>query len=93
MPNGTYYFPGSGINGYKQATFTSPAIYNGDQGLVNFDYLITPKNTLAGRWFYTNDPQIAPLGGQLPGAPSLLGFDNVNSVLKLTTIITNSICE
>ena len=91
LPNGQYYFPSSGTSGYKQATFSSPAIYNGDQGLVNFDYLLSPKNTLAGRWFYTNDPQIAPLGGQLPGAPSLLGFDNVNSVLKLTTIITNSI--
>ena len=91
LPNGQYYIPGSGVSGYKQATFSSPAIYNGDQGLINFDYLITPKQTLAGRWFYTNDPQIAPLGGQLPGAPSLLGFDNVNSVLKLTSIITNSI--
>ena len=62
LPNGQYYIPGSGVAGYKQATFTSPAIYNGDQGLVNFDYLITPKNTLAGRWFYTNDPQVALAG-------------------------------
>ena len=91
LPNGQYYFPGSGTSGYQQSTFTSPAIYNGDQGLLNFDYLINTKNTLAGRWFFTNDPQIAPLGGQLPGAPSYLGFDNVNSVLKLTTIVTNSI--
>jgi hypothetical protein len=91
LPNGQYYIPGSGVAGYKQATFTSPAIYNGDQGLINFDYLINSKHTLAGRWFYTNDPQIAPLGGQLPGAPGLLGFDNVNSVLKLTTLVSNSI--
>ena len=91
LPNGQYYIPGSGVSGYKQATFTDPAIYNGDQELVNFDYLINPKYTLAGRWFYTNDPQIAPLGGQLPGAPSYPSFDNVNSVLKLTTIVTNSI--
>ena len=91
LPNGQYYIPGSGTNGYAQATFTDPAIYNGDQELVNFDYLISSKNTLAGRWFFTNDPQITPLGGQLPGAPGHLGFDNVNSVLKLTTIVTNSI--
>jgi len=91
LPSGQYYFPGSGVSGYKQTTFSSPAIYNGDQELVNFDYLVTAKNTLSGRWFFTNDPQRAPLGGQLPGAPSLLGFDNVNSVLKLTTVVTNSI--
>ncbi|HTA43223.1 MAG TPA: carboxypeptidase-like regulatory domain-containing protein [Bryobacteraceae bacterium] len=91
LANGQYYFPSSGTSGYAQKTFTSPAIYNGDQGLLNFDYVINAKNTLSGRWFFTNDPQIAPLGGQLPGAVSLLGFDNVNSVLKLTTIVTNSI--
>jgi len=91
LPNGQYYIPGSGTSGYRQTTFTSPAIYNGNQGLFNFDYLINAKNTLAGRWFYTDDPQIAPLGGQLPGAPSYLDFGNVNSVLKLTTIVNNSL--
>jgi Carboxypeptidase regulatory-like domain len=91
LPNGQYYFPGSGTSGYAQRTFSSPAIYNGNQGLFNFDYVVNARNTLSGRWFFTNDPQIAPLGGQLPGAVSLLGFDNVNAVLKLTTIVTNSI--
>jgi len=37
LPNGQYYIPGSGTSGYRQTTFTSPAIYNGDQGLFNFD--------------------------------------------------------
>ena len=91
LPNGQYYIPGSGVAGYRQATFSSPAIYNGDQGLVNFDYLVNSKNTLSGRWFYTHDPQIAPLGGQLPGAPNFPDFSNTNAVLKLTTIVTNSI--
>jgi hypothetical protein len=91
LPNGQYYIPGSGVAGYKQATFTSPAIYNGDQELVNFDYLVSAKHTLSGRWFYTHDPQIAPLGGQLPGAPNFPDFGNTNAVLKLTTIVTNSI--
>ena len=91
FPDGSYYFPSSGGSLYKQATFTSPAIYNGNQELVNFDYLLNSKHTLSGRWFYTNDPQISPLAGQLPGAPTNLGFDNVNAVLKLTSIVTNSI--
>ena len=91
LPNGQYYIPSSGTTGYRQATFSNPAIYNGDQGLINGDYVINAKHTLSGRWFYTNDPQIAPLGGQLPGAPLNSGFDNVNSVLKLTSLVTNSI--
>src|SRR5215469_9683512 len=91
LPNGQYYIPGSGVSGYRQVTFSSPAIYNGDQGLINGDYLLNAKNTLAARWFYTNDPQIAPLNGQLPGAELHSGFSNTNAVLKLTTLLTNSI--
>src|SRR5262249_13861431 len=91
LPNGQYYFPSSGTAGYRQVTYSSPAIYNGDQGLVHRGYIIQGKKTLSGRWFYTNDPQVAPLGGQLPGAPNNLGFDNVNAVLKLTTLVSSSI--
>ena len=43
------------------------------QTLVNGDYLINPKNTLAMRFFYSTDPRTAefntPIGGALPGAP------------------------
>ncbi len=42
--------------------------------VANFDYLISSKNTLSGRYFFTNNPQDLTLGGELPGAPSLLGF-------------------
>ena len=46
LPSGAYYIPGSGTSGYRQVTYSSPAIwYNGDQGMLNFDYLISSKNT------------------------------------------------
>jgi hypothetical protein len=91
LPNGSYYFPGSGTSGYASTSFSDPAIYNEDQVVANFDYLISSKNTLAGRYFYTNNPQILTLGGELPGAPSLLGFSNTDAVLKLTTLATNTL--
>jgi hypothetical protein len=91
LPNGNYYFPGSGTSGYATISFSQPAIYNEDQVVANFDYLISPKNTLAGRYFYTNNPQDQTLGGELPGAPSLLGFSNTDAVLKLTTLVSNTI--
>ena len=53
--------------------------------------MISSKNTLAARYFYTNNPQILTLGGELPGAPSLLGFSNTDAVLKLTTLVTNTL--
>jgi Carboxypeptidase regulatory-like domain len=89
-PNGSYYFPGSGTSGYQTVSFSDPAIYNEDQVVANFDYVISSKHTLAGRYFFTNNPQDQTLNGGFPGAPSLLGFSNTDAVLKLTTLISNT---
>jgi hypothetical protein len=91
LDDGSYYFPSSGTAGYRQASFSSPAIYNSDQELGNFDYIQSPKNTISGRWFYSKDPQVIPLNGQLPGAPTNITFSNTYAVLKATSILTNSL--
>jgi hypothetical protein len=91
LPGGGYYFPPSGSNDYASASFSDPAIYNEDQEVANFDYVISSKNTLAGRYFFTNNPQDLTLGGELPGAPNYLGFSNTDAVLKLTTLVTNTL--
>ncbi len=91
LPNGSFYFPGSGTSGYRSTSFSDPAIYNEDQVVANVDYVMSSKNTLAARYFFTNNPQTLTLGGELPGAPSLLGFSNTDAVLKLTTLVTNTI--
>ena len=70
LPSGQYYIPGSGVSGYKQVTFTSPAIYNGDQGLLNFDYLISARNTLAGRWFLPTIHRLLPWADSFPAPPA-----------------------
>ena len=91
LPNGQYYVPGSGSNVPTQVAYSIPAIYNADQTVVNGDYLINSKNTLAARYFYTRDPQISPLSGRLPGEPATNYYSNTDASLKLTTIITNSL--
>jgi hypothetical protein len=90
LNNGSYYIPGSGATGYRQVSFSDPSIFNEDQVLVNGDYLINAKHTLAARYFYTRDPQIQTLGGLLPGSPSDLYYSNTNAVLKMTSLLTNS---
>jgi len=84
LPNGQYYVPGSGSNLPTQVAYSIPAIYNAGQTVVNGDYLINSKNTLAARYFYTRDPQIAPLGGRLPGEPATDYYANTDASLKLT---------
>jgi hypothetical protein len=88
--DGSYYLPSSGTNGYLTTSFSSPAVYNANQVVVNGDYLISSKNTLAMRYFYTHDPQLITLNGFLPGTPTHETYANTDAVLKLTTIVTNN---
>jgi carboxypeptidase family protein len=89
--DGSYYFPGSGTNGYGQRSWSIPATNREDQVVANGDYLIDSKNTLAGRYFYSRNPQYSPLAGQLPGTPKSLYYSNTYSVLKLTSLVTNNL--
>jgi len=82
--DGTYYFPGSGTNGYGQRAWSIPASHREDQVVLNGDYQVNSNNTLSGRYFYSRNPQFSPLAGQLPGTPKSLYYANTYSVLKLT---------
>ncbi len=92
LPDGSYYFPGSGASGYGRRIFSIPARYEGDQFLANVDYLINQKNTLAGRFFYTRDPKYTPMGYiNLPGNPQTDFYSNHNVVTKLTSALRSNL--
>ncbi|HEV3329664.1 MAG TPA: carboxypeptidase-like regulatory domain-containing protein [Bryobacteraceae bacterium] len=92
--DGSYYFPTHATFG-DPISFNSPAPFSENQYLVNGDYLPNAKNSLAMRFFYSTDPRIinfnTPIGGALPGAPDPVQYSNANAVLKLTTLVTNSL--
>jgi len=91
-PDGSYYFPSS--NGITTA-FSQPAIFNENQGILNGDWLINAKNSLAMRYFYSGSPRTIPFyppfGGALPDSPESYYSSNTNGVLKLTTIVSNTL--
>jgi len=91
--DGSYYFPTHTTFG-DPISFNQPALFSEKQTLVNGDYLMSAKNSLAMRFFYSTDPRTAqfntPIGGALPGAPLVSQYSNTNAVLKLTTIVTNT---
>jgi len=89
-PDGSYYMVGSNTGNYQQTTFSIPAKYTGDQYIANVDYVINSKNTLAMRYLFSEDPQVTPFGSGVPGTPVASYYANTNSVLKLTTLITNT---
>ena len=45
--DGSYYIPSSSTAGYRTVSYSDPAIYNANQVILNGDYVINPKNSLA----------------------------------------------
>lgn len=94
LPNGNYYVPGSGTAGVQAASISIPAQFTEHQAVANLDYLLTSRNTIAARFFTSQDPQTIPFtnaNGELPGTPASYLYANTNAVLKLTSVVTNNL--
>jgi hypothetical protein len=96
-PNGTYYIPGSTTGTYSTGTFIDPTIYSEEQYLLNSDYLISARHTLAARYFYAREHQsqgfncLIAANTCLPGSGQDNRFNNTAAVLKLTSLFTNTL--
>ena len=93
LANGNYYIPSSTVSG--PVSYSVPALYVEHQGMGNLDYILSPKETLATRFFYATDPTNAPFPGGLgfpgpdiPGNPVYWDYSNTNSMVKLTSTFT-----
>lgn len=91
LPNGQYYIPGNPTGQYGPVLYSEPDIYNENQTVDNVDYVINSKNTFAARFFWTSSNTLSPISGNLPGTPITLQYNNIDPVLKLTTLVTNSL--
>jgi Carboxypeptidase regulatory-like domain len=89
LPDGSYYVPGSTNGGFQQVNYSIPSVYTGDQYLANADWVINSKNTLAMRYFFTEDPQTTPFSiSNVPGTPASTYYANTISRVKLTTVFS-----
>lgn len=73
---------------------SSPIRANENQYLANFDYILSPKNTISQRFFTSKDPQVQPfvcLGPCQPGAPENVTYTADSEVVKLTTVATSNL--
>jgi len=98
LPNGNYYIPSSPTGKYLVgATFIDPSIYSEEQYLVNADYLLSAKHTLSTRYFYSHEHQSQGFNCLISATTCLPGggqddiFNNTAAVLKLTSILSNSL--
>ena len=91
LPNGNYYIPTNTGSPFQEVFLTAPAVFHEHNLVVNMDWLINSKNTFSAKYFYTMDPQLGPLNGNLAGTPESNYYANTNTSLKLTTIFTNAL--
>src|SRR5581483_58692 len=111
LPNGQYAIPGAytvsggssspnaGSAQYPLASFTDPAKFNDHQGMGNFDYVLSSKHTLSGRYFFEEDPingNFASNGTRITASNVLPGFPVFeqktyhDALLRLTSILSNN---
>lgn len=97
LPNGTYVIPspqtvlGAGSSAVGFSSFSLPARFTENQALFNLDYLLSPKNTLSGRYFYAygvQSQQFANANGQPPGSGIRTLSGNQLFVGKLTSTLS-----
>ena len=99
--DGTYYIPGysaaAPTSVLQSFAISNPATYAEHQAIGNFDYVLSPKNTLSGRWSYSGDRTNAPMdcaatgttvSSCLPENPAQVWFVSQYAVLKLTSSIS-----
>jgi hypothetical protein len=96
LSNGTYYVPSPTTS--APISYSIPAIYKEHQGMGNWDWNMSAKNTLSGRYFFSTDPTVAPFPGGLgfpgpnvPGNPVSWEFSSHNASLKLTSTLSTKI--
>jgi hypothetical protein len=102
--NQGFYFPSSPATCHNAPVtdagcvlaISDPTIANENQYMGNTDYVISSKNTLTEKYFFTNDPQqqsflcfITP-GDCNPGAPEDVTYTSHVGLLKLTSVLTSN---
>jgi len=74
------------------AAFSIPATFREDQGILNFDYVISPKETLSEKTFYDQGLQYNTFqGAQPPGGAGTNLTGNELSTTKLTSILSDNL--
>jgi hypothetical protein len=93
LPDGTFKIPTPQLilqSGSGFSYFSIPAPFHEEQTSFNLDYVISPKHTLSGRYFYAFTPNINEFtsSSQPPGSPRADVNGNELFSGKLTSLLT-----
>jgi outer membrane receptor protein involved in Fe transport len=75
-------------------TISQATIANENQYMINSDYVLSSKNTISEKFFFSGDPQTQSFScivtGCDPGAPEDAKYASTSAVLKDTSVVTNN---
>jgi len=75
-------------------TISQATIADENQYMLNSDYVLSSKNTITEKFFFSGDPQTQSFScivtGCDPGAPEDAQYASTSAVLKLTSVVTNN---
>jgi hypothetical protein len=94
LPNGSYLIPTPQVtqNGTGTSVFSIPSTFRENQTVENLDYLISTKNRISGKFFWSRDPALQSFtSSNVPGAALAELFENSNLNLKYTVVATPSL--
>jgi hypothetical protein len=93
LPNGAYLVPSTGSAGFQAVTFSIPASFTEHQIVANADLLVSPRHTIAARYFYSSDPSRIPFPtiqtNGLPGSDGTALYTNTAAVLRITSALNS----
>ena len=99
LANGTYYIPTPQViqsNGLGFSVFSIPSKFSENQYMVNTDYVLSNKHTLAQRFFYSPVSSAVAFTSCFnpsctPGSGGNNEFHNYQASLKLTSLLSNTL--
>ena len=76
-----------------QLPISIPARFSEDQAFGSLDYLLSPKETITGKYYYSFSPlnSAFPTANQPEGGGQLVLGGNQLALIKLTSLVTNSL--
>jgi hypothetical protein len=93
---GGWFLPSSTNGSTQIGDYSNPVDAHEDQYMINTDWVISPKNTLSERYFFTSDPYgenfgcaIVAGGNCAPGSPESEIQHSHAATLKLTSVLTD----
>lgn len=96
LPDGSYFIPTPQViqpSGLGFSVFSIPSEFTEDQFMMNLDYVMSPKHTLALRTYLGDGFQQESFSdcACTPGTGVDKDFDNTNMVVKLTSILSETL--